>query len=49
MTDEEKRRSAEEIENDILTHFHVAFDETIKQVTLKHKGKVIKVVGKGKG
>jgi hypothetical protein len=45
MTD--KRRSDKEAEADVLDHFHVAFDDTIKGVVLRHRGKVVKRVGKG--
>ena len=42
-----EKRTDKEAEADVLNHFHVAFDDTIAKVTLKHKGKVIKTVGKG--
>ena len=47
MADKDKKRTDKEAEADVLDHFHVAFDETIKGVTLKHRGKVVKRVGKG--
>ena len=47
MADKAKKRSDEEAKADVLDHFHVAFDDTIRGVILKHRGKVVKRVGKG--
>jgi hypothetical protein len=47
MADKAKKRSDEEAEADVLDHFHAAFDDTIKSVTLRHRGKVVKRIGKG--
>ena len=47
MTDKGKKRTDKEAEADVLDHFHVSFDDTIKGVTLKHRGKVVKRIGKG--
>lgn len=47
MADKDKKRTDKEAEADVLNHFHVAFDGTIKSVVLKHRGKVVKRIGKG--
>lgn len=47
MADKDKKRTDKEAEADVLDHFHVAFDDTIKSVVLKRKGKVIKRIDKG--